>query len=139
MSKRIFNQQQINEMLNNNNIIKCSDKSITYSKDFKIKAVAQYCEGMSAKDILKQAGFDLAVIGKDTPKRCLMRWLKIFRKRGAEKLSTDGRGKEKGVGMGRPKLKGITDAEKIKKLELTVAYLKAENDFLIKLQAKRAE
>jgi transposase-like protein len=140
MSKRIFSQQQINEILKNNNVIKCGIKSITYNKHFKIKAVKQYCEeGMPPKEIFKQAEFNLDLIGQDTPNSCLGRWKRVFRKRGIERLSTDGRGKGKGVGMGRPRLRGMTDTEKIKKLELTVAYLKAENDFLIKLRAKKAE
>jgi hypothetical protein len=42
-------------------------------------------------------------------------------------------------GGGRFKTKGLTETEKIKKLEAEVAYLKAENDFLAKLRAKRAE
>lgn len=140
MSKRIFNQQQIKEILKNNNVIRCSTKSITYSKQFKIKAVKQYYEeGMSPNEIFKQAKLNRNLIGQDIPNSCLKRWKRIFRKRGIERLSTDGRGKGKGVGMGRPRLRGITDTEKIKKLELTVAYLKAENDFLMKLRAKRAE
>ncbi len=37
------------------------------------------------------------------------------------------------------KVEELTDANKIKYLEAKVAYLKAENDFLAKLRAKRAE
>jgi hypothetical protein len=46
----------------------------------------------------------------------------------------------RGKGGGRPKkIKDTNDTDKIKRLEAEVAYLKAENDFLIKLRAKRAE
>ncbi len=40
---------------------------------------------------------------------------------------------------GRPRTKNLSDTDKIKRLETQVAYLKAENDFLAKLRAKRAE
>lgn len=45
----------------------------------------------------------------------------------------------RGRGGGRPKTKWLTDVDKIKWLEAENAYLKAENNFLAKLQAKKAE
>ena len=45
----------------------------------------------------------------------------------------------RGRAGGRIKTKNLSDADKIKRLEAQVAYLKAENDFLAKLRAKRAE
>jgi hypothetical protein len=54
-------------------------------------------------------------------------------------LQNDGRGKTKGFNQGRSRIKGLTDVDKIKRLEATVAYLKAENDFLAKLRSGKAE
>ena len=62
-------------------------------------------------------------------------WNKIFRLKGGAKLKVETRGR----GGGRPKTKHLGGEEKIKYLEAQVAYLKAENDFLAKLRAKRAE
>lgn len=136
MSKRRFTAEQIANLLKTGNVARCSDKAITYSKDFKIKAVRQYQdEGISAKQIFKEAGFDLGVIGKDKPKACLQDWRRIFKIKGINGLETETRGR----GGGRPKVKELTDAKKIEYLEAKVAYLKAENDFLAKLRAKRAE
>lgn len=120
----------------NQNVAKCSDRAITYNKDFKLWAVKQYIEeNKSAKEIFREAGFDLNLLGQDTPKRCLKDWRRIFKIKGIQGLITETRGR----GGGRPRIKGITDAYRIKRLEATVAYLKAENDFLAKLRAKRAE
>lgn len=131
----MFTGEQTEELLKNANIAKCSAKAITYEKDFKIRAVRQYNEeGMTAKEIFRQAGLNLDMIGRKQPKECLRRWNKIFRKKGVEGLS-EVRGKN-GFG-GRPKTKNLTNAERIKKLEAEVAYLKAENDFLAKLRAGR--
>ena len=136
MSKRRFTADQIANLRKNGNIAKCSDKAITYRKDFKIRAVKRYRDdGWSAKQIFKEAGFDLLVVGDDTPKRCLRDWRKIFKIRGANGLAVETRGR----GGGRPRTKELTDAKKIEYLEAKVAYLKAENDFLAKLRAKRAE
>ena len=58
-----------------------------------------------------------------------------FKKKGFEGL-TEARGKG---GASRLKIKELTDADKIKRLELQIKYLENENDFLARLRAKRAE
>ena len=136
MSKRKFTAEQIAELRKNKNVTKCSDKSITYNKNFKVLAVKQYqSDGYSAKQIFKEAGFDLGVIGHDKPKACLGAWRRIFKIKGQQGLIIETRGRH----GGRPMVKELTDEKKIEYLEAKVAYLKAENDFLAKLRAKRAE
>ena len=134
MSKRIFNEEQIKELLQNPNVETCSDKSILYHKDFKISAVKRYHEGLSPNEIFREAKFNLNLIGHDAPKDCLKRWKNIFKEKGEEGLKSDGRGQIKGGG--RPKTNWENEKEKIKYLETQIAYLKAENDFLAKLRKK---
>ncbi|MEK0337874.1 MAG: hypothetical protein QQN41_10625, partial [Nitrosopumilus sp.] len=135
MSKRIFTKEQIKELLKNKNVSKCSEKSITYSKDFKQRAVKEYNkEGLPSSEIFEKADFDLELIGRTKPKECLKAWNKIYRTKGIKALSTETRGK----GGGRPKkIKDESDKDRIKRLELEIEYLKAENDFLARLRAKR--
>ena len=135
MSKRIFTSKQILELLKNKAVAKCSEKSITYSNPFKLKAVELYGQGLSSSEIFRQSGFDLQVIGKKIPIECLKRWNRKYKATGTTGLSIETRGR--GRGGGRPKTKGLTDANKIKSLEMEVAYLKAENDFLAKLRADK--
>lgn len=135
MSKRIFTKEQIETLKRNPNVKNCSERSILYSKDFKIKAVKQYEEGLTGREIFDKAGFDLKIIEKDTPKGCLKRWNKIYKKKGIAGLEKDFRG----ITGGRRKKIEIIEKDRIKRLEAEVAYLKAENDFLIKLRAKRAK
>lgn len=135
MSKRIFNQEQISLLLQNPNVDRCSEKSISYHKDFKLSAVKQYESGLPASEIFKQAGFNLDIIGRKKPKWCLGRWLKVFRTKGIKELSIEARGR--GKGGGRPKTNWSNDKEKLKYLEVQVAYLKAENAFLARLRKKR--
>lgn len=129
-----FSQEQRVELSNNTNVSKCSEKAITYAKDFKVRAVKQYIEeGRGAREIFKLAGFDLKMVGKDTPKSCLGDWCKIFRTKGVAGLQIENRG-----GRGRrTKSEGMTEKKRIEYLEAEVAYLRAENDFLIELRAKR--
>jgi transposase len=140
MNKRLLSDSQIADLLKNPNVAKCSPKSISYSQAFKIWAVRQYEEnGRTATQIFKEAGFDLVVIGKDKPKEQMKLWRKIYKAKGYSGLEIDGRGRTSGCLQGRPKTKGVSDAYKIKYLETQVAYLKAENDFLAKLRAGKAE
>ena len=135
MSKRIFTHDQIEKLLQNPCVAKCSAKSITYNPDFKVSAVRQHKEQcVTVKRIFTMAGFDLEMIGRETPRWCLKRWSKIYKTKGTENLTKEGRGR-----LGRPRTRKLTDADRIKRLEAENAYLKAENDFLAKLRAKRAE
>lgn len=134
MSKRIFNEEQIKELLKNPNVEKCSDKSISYQKSFRITAIKEYQEGFTPIEIFEHAEFNIDIIGRETPERCLHRWRKIFRDKGIKDLSSETRGR--GKGGGRPKINWQNDKEKIKYLETENAYLKQENHFLAKLRKK---
>ena len=138
MSKRIFNKEQIEALLRNPNVAGCSERSISYRKDFKVLAMRKYRDGLSSSEIFRQAGFDIDLIGRDKPKGCLRRWRDILKSKGEAGLRIDGRGQSKAGGRPRS-LANLTDKEKLKRLEAEVAYLKAENDFLAKLRAKRRE
>lgn len=134
MSKRIFNEERIKELLQNPNVERCSSKSITYRKDFKVIAINKYREGLPPNEIFRQARFDIDVIGHDTPKRCLQNWRNVFKQKGVQELSVETRGR--GKGGGRPRTNWASEKEKIKYLEAEVAYLKEENRFLASLRKK---
>jgi transposase-like protein len=133
MSKRIFSSEELTELERNPNVAKVSTKSITYAQPFKEQAVSQYEQGMSSRDIFKQAGFNLSVIGRTQPKECLLRWRRQFKENGLAGL-IDTRGKTKQARIPRN-----TETDRLKWLEAEVKYLKAENAFLAQLRAKRAE
>lgn len=134
MSKRNLSSEEISILLKNENVSKCSNKTISFSKEFKVKALKQYEEGLSSNEIFKRAGFDLDMIGKNTPKDRLLDWRAVFKAKGLEGLTEETRGKGS---PGRPKTKYETDTEKIEYLEAKVAYLDAENDFLARMRGIR--
>lgn len=133
MSKRIFSKEQIETLLKNPNVSRCSEKSISYHKEFKISAVRQYHDGLPPTEIFRRAGFDINVTRKKLPKDCLLRWKRIFKKRGESGLRIDNRGKSGGK---EKNVDNLTDKEKLKYLETEVAYLREENRFLAKLRKK---
>lgn len=129
MSKRIFTTEQIEKLSSNPNVRRCSERSVTYCQDFKIRALQQYYDDdLPCSEIFLRAGLDPAVIGREQPKALLKAWRKIHRAKGNEGLvETRGR-------SGRPSTKGVTEADRINRLEAENAYLKAENAFLAKLR-----
>ena len=132
MRTYIYTQEEINKLLKNPYVLKCSKKSITYTHDFKVRAVEQYFQGVSPKEIWAGAGLDIQQY--DYQRKCLLRWRKIVERKGLGGLiDSRGRPKEKTTAT------GLTDQDRIKRLELQVAYLKGENDFLVKLRAKKSE
>ncbi len=82
MSKRIFTKEEVEQLLGNENIGRCGQGSITYSRDFKVEAVKLYEQGLTPGDIFKQARINLNLVGRQTPKDCLRRWNKIYRQKG---------------------------------------------------------
>ena len=134
MSKRIFTTEQVATLLQNKNVKTCSVKSISYHKDFKILAIRRYDkEGIPPSQIFKDAGFDLILIGRDTPHQCLVSWQRVFKKKGEAGFAKETRG-----GPGRRfSQKNMSNTEKLKHYEAQIAYLKAENAFLAKLRKQR--
>jgi hypothetical protein len=136
MSKRIFTQEQIAALLENKNVARVSEKSITYHADFKLAAVQRYHEGLPPSEIFQEAGFSLTLIGRETPAWLLKDWRNIFAAKGPSGLQNDERGKHE-LGGRRPALKNMSEKDRMKYLEAQVVYLKAENAFLAQLRKQR--
>jgi hypothetical protein len=135
MSKNKYTREEIELLSKNPNILRCTGNMILYTYEFKKKALEQYNQGIGSREIWRRAGFDLNRWKKTYFKDTIKDWKKIAREKGFEGLAK----LQGSQATGRPKTKGVTDADKIKRLELQVRYLRAENDFLAKLRAKRAE
>lgn len=135
MTKNILGGDMFEKIKGNSYVEKCTSKSIVFTYEFKKLALDRYNQGVGSKEIFRRAGFDISLWREDYPRECLKRWRKIVKKGGFQGL-IESRGK---TSRGRPRSKNITKQDQIKRLELQVKYLKAENDFLAKLRAKRAE
>lgn len=133
--RKIFSNEEINRLSTNPCVFSCTERSIIYTYEFKKRVLELHVQGVSSKEIWRRAGFDISRWKNEYCKDTIKDWKKIVKMKGIEGLSRL-RGSQ---ATGRPKTKGVTDADKIKRLELQVKYLEAENDFLAKLRAKRAE
>ena len=113
MSTHIFTSEEIGKLSKNPWVLKCSERSITYTYDFKRQALEQHSpRGISPRDVWRRAGFDTSSKWtKDYAKNLLKGWKRIVKKRGFEGLRRD-RGDESWVASGRPKTKAATDADK---------------------------
>jgi putative transposase len=128
----IFTEAEIKQIEANPNVSHVTEKSITYSPAFKLRAVKANAEGLTPMEIFMEAGFDIDVIGHKKPKTCLKRWRATFAAHGETGLLEERRGKGS---SGRPIAGELSTEEKLKRAQARIKLLEAENDFLKKLEA----
>jgi len=131
MSKILYNESEQNILLENINVTRVSDRSISYHADFKVRAVQEYLVGKTPSEIFIGNGFNLDLIGHEKPKTCLQRWRTIYKEFGEIGLQNEKRG---AGSNGRPSNKNFSINEKLKKAESKIKFLEAELDFLKKLK-----
>lgn len=132
MKRTIFSNEEIAKLKQNPNVFSCTEKSVTYTYEFKKHALALHAQGVYAREIWRRAGFDVGKWKTYYCKGTLKDWRDIVKKHGTEGLLKVG-------GVQYDRGPNNTDKDKMKRLELQVKYLEAENDFLARLRAKRAE
>lgn len=113
-------------------VFNCTAKSVHYTYEFKRSALKLHAEGIGPKEIWRRAGFDVSKWKKNYFVLTLKDWRKIVARDGEEGLNKLG-------GLQYDRGPKSTDRDKLKRLELQVKYLQAENAFLARLRAKRAE
>ena len=123
MAKRLkqFTQEEVEILLQNPNVEDATTNTVKYTSEFKRQALQKTDEGMSPNEIFKKAGFDLKIIGKHTPNNRIRAW-KFYEKH-SNKNNTKYLAKE------------IKKNKILKSILEENRYLKAENEFLKKLQA----
>ncbi len=129
--RTVFSREQIAKFLQHPCVFACTERSIHYTFEFKKRALELYSKGISPDEIWKQAGFDVNIWKRSYCGYTIKDWRRIVVKGGIESLA------KRGGMQSDPGSKDSTD--KMRRLELQVKYLKAENDFLAQLRAKRAE
>jgi hypothetical protein len=127
-----FSSEQIEKLRLNPCVFNCSANSVNYTFEFKKRALELSDIGISAKEIWLRSNFDTSWWRKEYFRETIKDWKKIAAQKGIEGLIRSG-------GIQFDKGPSLNHSDKVKRLELQVKYLKAENDFLAKLRAKRAE
>lgn len=125
MGKNHFTEEQQLELSQNPYIQKVSTTTITYTKEFRVRFEEEYRAGKLPSQILIDMGIDPRVLGKKR-KSSLVQRMKLYESR------PEGCEDTRQINSGRPSTKGLSDAEKIKRLEQKIEYLKQENEFIKK-------
>ncbi len=82
MSKIQFTQDELNKLSNNIYIKKISNKSITYTNEFKIHFIAEYNNGKTPTQIFNEAGLSSDILGLNRIRCASERWRKSYAKDG---------------------------------------------------------
>ena len=128
MSKVIFNDKQIKLLAKNPNVLRVSDKAITYSEEFKNKFIEENSKGILPRKIFEDNGFDIEIIGLKRIEQSAARWRKKYRDMGVLGLKDS-----RTSNSGRPLLRELTAQEEIERLKAKISLLEIENEFLKKL------
>ena len=111
-----FTREQIEILLKNPNVESISSNTVKFTSEFKELAMQKDKEGIPALQIFKDAGFDLNVLGKETPKTSIRNW--HHREKTLNKNNTKYLARE------------VKKNKALKSIPEENRYLKAENEFL---------
>ena len=89
---------QQSQLLANRSVQEVTEKSVSFTSAFKIKAVQQYLDGGLPNQIFLSTGIPIHFFKENYARFCIKRWVQKFRINGEESLREDGRGNS-----GRPK------------------------------------
>ncbi len=121
-----YNKNQIEKILNNKYVLRCSENSITFTKECKIKSVKLWNNWFWTKEIFRKFNFPEYISDSKIPENSICRWNRQFKKHW-EKAFWIMSKRWKKLGFKAKKeinLNILTDKEKIEYLKTEVVYLK---------------
>lgn len=126
MSKIIFSDNEVKNLIKNKYVKNVTNKAITYTDEFKEKLVFE-TENYKKfpRQVFEECGFNIEIIGKARIEKAAYRWRKQFKELGQLKDTRKGK-------SGRPLERELSDAEKLKRAEAKIHLLEAENELLKK-------
>lgn len=134
MSKKQFTDWEILELSKNIHVKNISNKSITYTNEFKIQFIAEYSNGKTPRQIFNESGFDIDVIGPKRIESASLRWRNSYEKNGVLGLDDT-----RFNNSGRPRMRELTTEEIITKKDAEIKYLKAELELIKKLELEERQ
>lgn len=127
MSKIIFTLENIKILQNNPNVLKVSEKTITYSDEFKRVFIEDYLKGKRPRAIFQDAGFDINIIGIKRCEQSAARWIKAYNKDGIIALRDTRK-----ESSGRPRISELSQEEVIQRQEARIKLLEQQVNLLKK-------
>lgn len=131
MSKKLFSRAEQDHLSNNKYVKKVSDKSITYSDEFKRLFIDEYMEGKTPREIFESRGFDVEILGIKRVEQCADRWKRAYERDGIIGLADSRKGTS-----GRPLKREMTPEEVIAKQDARIKLLESQLELLKKADSK---
>lgn len=128
MSKILFTKEDIINLKKNINILRVSERSITYTDEFKRLFIEKYMSGKLPREIFAENGFDINVIGLKRIEQSAYRWKTLYEKDGI--LGLDDSRK---YASGRPLSRELSKEEIIERQEAKIKLLESQVELLKKL------
>lgn len=132
MGKYYFTPEQVEQLRQNKYVKKVSEKSITYTEEFKEVFLLEYNTGKIPSQILIEMGFDYKVLGKS-------RVDNIVQSTKKQSLRPEGFKDTRIGNSGRPATRGLSQEEIIAKQKAEIELLKAKVEFLSDLKRLERE
>ncbi len=129
MNKITFSTKDIKILQKNPNVHRVSERSITYTDDFKNRFIDAYLVGKLPRQIFVENGFDVDVIGIKPIEQSACRWKKAYEKNGLIGL-TDSRK----TASGRPLKRELTPSEVNERQKARIELLEGQVELLKKLE-----
>lgn len=124
MSKKIFTDSEIKQLLNNPYVKSVSSKAITYTDAFKQLFISENNKGKLPREIFEECGFDVTVIGIQRVESSRKRWRASYQENGILGLQ-DTRSQASGRSLKRE----LTQEEKYARLEAQNALLRVAKKY----------
>ncbi|WP_455544530.1 IS3 family transposase [Intestinibacter sp.] len=134
MSKKIFSENEIKILSKNKYVKHISAKGITYTNEFKLHFIAEYETGKTPRQIFKDAGFDIEILGKKRIECASSRWRKAYKEKGVLGLDDT-----RVLNSGRKLNRELTLEEVLAKKDAEIEYLKAELKLIKKLEVSERQ
>jgi len=128
MSNKLFTKEEI-ELISRNKYVKSvSERSITYTAEFRRIFISEYGKGKFPRKIFEECGFVISILEIGRVESISKKWRAAYKKNGIHGLEDTRKGKS-----GRSRDKELSIEEKYERLKAQTILLKAENELLKKL------
>lgn len=133
MSKKLFSNEEVENLSSNRYVKEISNKGITYTDDFKVLFIAEYNNVKMPFKIFEDAGIDVEVIGNQRIWNASKRWRESYKDSGELWLRDTRK-----FSSGRPLKRELTQEEILAKKDAEIAYWKVEAELLRKIDLQES-
>jgi transposase len=128
MNQKKFTEKEMNELRKHPYVQSVTSTLITYTDEFKRIFIAEDRDGKLPREIFRDHGFDVDLLGGSRIRKAAYRWRKAYKKQGIDGLN-DAR-----KHPGKKEKKEASLQEQNARMEAQIQFLKAENELLKKLE-----